>query len=181
MFARRWLVVGCSVLALCVALGSATTAVAGPTPYRYQGQRLHFAGEPQMIAAINSIGFAMAYPLASDGHVRAAEIHLNAALRFVTCTHAQRDLNGALQMLNAFRYRGDRGALALALQKTECALSEAQQDRLAAQTVYRPQLPQFVPQPYPPVAYPPVYPVPYRNNGLTISKGAFSISIPFNR
>jgi len=133
-----------------------------------------------MIAAINSIGIAMTYPLASEPHVRSAEIHINAALRFVTCPHVQSDLNAALQMLNAFRYRGDRGALTAALQRTECALREAQQDRLE-QTVYRPQLPQLVPQPYPPVAYPPVYPVPYRNNGLTISKGAFSITIPLNR
>jgi hypothetical protein len=177
MVARRWLAVGCSVLALTVLFGSANSAVAGPTPYRYQGQRVHFAGEPNMIAAINSIGIAMAYPLSSEVHLRAAELHLNTALRFVSCPHAQRDLNGALQMLNAFRYRGDRGALAAALQRTECALHEAQQDRLAATTVYRPVLP----QPYPPVAYPPAYPVPLRNQGLTISKGAFSITIPLGR
>lgn len=182
---RRLLLVGCTMLSLGVGLGSVNTAVAGHAPYRYQGQRVHFAGEANMIAAINSIGVAMAYPLQSEVHVRAAEIHLNAALRYVSCPHVQRDLNGALQMLNAFRYRGDRGALAAALQRTECALREAQQDRLDAQTVYRPALPQvvpqFVPQPYPPVAYPPAYPVPFRNNGLTISKGAFSITIPLNR
>jgi hypothetical protein len=181
MLTRRFIAVGCAVLALCVAFGSASAAVAGHAPYRYQGQRVHFAGEANMIAAINSIGIAMAHPLASEGHVRAAEVHLNQALRFADCQHVQGDLNAALQMLNAFRYRGDRGALAAALQRTECALHEAQEHRLTAQTVYRPQLPQFIPQSYPPVAYPPVYPVPYRNNGLTISKGAFSITIPLNR
>lgn len=174
---RRLLLVGCSVLVLSLGVGTLNTAVAGPAPYRYQGQRVHFAGEPQMIAAINSIGIAMAYPLSSEAHVRAAEIHLQTALRLSNCSHVQGDLNAALQMLNAFRYRGDRGALAAALQRTECALREAQEDRLSAQTVYRP----VVPQPYPPVAYPTAYPVPFRNNGLTISKGAFSITIPLGR
>jgi len=130
-----------------------------------------------MIGAINAIGRAMTYPLASEGHVRAAELHINTALRFVNNPHTQSDLNGALQMLNAFRYRGDRGALAMARERTECALNEAQQARLAAQTVYRPVLP----QPYPVVAYPPAYSVPFRNNGLTISRGAFSITIPLGR
>jgi hypothetical protein len=106
---RRLLLVGCTMLSLSVGLGSVNTAVAGHAPYRYQGQRVHFAGEANMIAAINSIGVAMAYPLQSELHVRAAEMHLNAALRFSTCAHVAGDLNGALQMLNAFRYRGDRG------------------------------------------------------------------------
>ncbi len=177
MFARRWLVVGCSVLALSIAFGSASSAFAGHAPYVYQGPRLHFVGEAQMIAAINSIGFAMAYPVASEGYVRAAELQLNTALRFVNNRDSASDLNAALQMLNAFRYRGDRGALAAALQRTECALADAQQAQRAAQTVYRPVLP----QPYPVVAYPPAYPVPFRNNGLTLSRGAFSITIPLGR
>lgn len=177
MITRRIVAVGCAALALSVLFGLTNSAVAGHTAYVYQGQRLHFAGEPQMIAAINAIGRAMAFPRASEAHVHAAELQLNAALRFVNNPRSQRDLNGALQMLNAFRYRGDHGALVIARQRTEWALAEAQHARVGGHTVYHPVLP----QPYPPVVYPPAYPVPLRNQGLTISKGAFSITIPLGR
>ncbi len=174
MLSRKMTVIGSVVLALSVVLDSTSSAVAAPTPYVYQGTRLHFAGEPQLIAAINSLGWAMAYPLSSEVHVNAAELQIKLALRFLNNRHEQAELNGALHMLNAFRYRGDRAALGWALQRTECALADAQQTRLAARQVYRPVLP----QPYPAPVYGPVYPASYAQRGLTIQRGAFSITIP---
>lgn len=197
MLVRRFSVVGCLMAALGLLLGSASSAVAGPGPHRYgapnvyPGQNFYpganpyaarplpCVGEANLIVAINAMNQALRIPQHQEVALNAAEYQIKMALRIQECNHVQRDLNGALQMLNAYRYRRDPAALQAALARTECALNELREHCLAEQQALRPVLPP--PVVYPPVAYPPVYPVPYQNRSLTISKGSFSITIPLNR
>jgi hypothetical protein len=163
--------VGCLVAVLSIGAGS---AVAAPRNF-YPGRPLPCAGEANLVVAINAINHALISPQIGDVQVNAAEYQIKMALRIQECLHVQRDLNGALQMLNAYRYGRNPAALRKALEKTECALNELREDCLAKQQAYLPEMPQ------PPVVYQPAYPVPYQNRSLTISKGAFSITIPLNR
>ncbi len=189
MSVRRLSVVGCLLAALGLLLGSASSAVANPghhgygarnvyaVPNAYPVQQLPCAGESNLMVAINAMNQALRIPQHQEVALNAAEYQIKMALRIQECNHVQRDLNGALQMLNAYRYRRDPAALQAALARTECALNELREHCLAEQQAIRPMLP----PPPPPVVYPSVYPVPYQNRSLTISKGAFSITIPLNR
>ena len=189
MLVCRLSVVGCLIAALGLLLGSASSAVAGPGHQGYGArnvnamsnvypvQPLPCAGEANLVVAINAMNQALQIPPHREVALNAAEYQIKMALRIQECSHVQRDLNGALQMLNAYRLRRDPTALQAALERTESALNELREDCLAQQQALRPVLP----LPPPPVVYPPVYPVPYQNRSLTISKGSFSITIPLNR
>jgi hypothetical protein len=177
MSVRTLSVVGSLVVALGLVVGTSNSAAAAPLPRVFPGQPLSCPGEANLVVAINAINRALQFPQLGDVQINAAVYQIEMALRIQDCLHVQRDLNKALQMLNAYRYRRDPAALQIALERTECALNELREDCLAKQQVYRPGYP----QPQPPVVYPVAYPVPVQNRSLTIAKGAFSITIPLGR
>ncbi|MDX1962846.1 MAG: hypothetical protein SFX18_06820 [Pirellulales bacterium] len=99
--------------------------------FHYRGQRVHFAGEEPMIAALYAINRAANHPLASEGHVRAARAELRVALRHVCDPRAASALHGAVESIQAFCATGNRGELQSAFVLVQQGLAIEQQHRLA--------------------------------------------------
>jgi hypothetical protein len=194
-------------LAVLMTLVAVTTVcTAAPAQAQYRGERIGFAGEGAMIEAINAMSRAHHNPLASIGHVRAAQGHLRTALRVLNNQSALFQLQAAAASLDSFSVTGDRFALQNAMQHTEQALAMEQQTRLVPRGFQprvhgrpdcdHPHQPGFPsgPVPYSSGYFPgasSTYPYPYGfdapvphvvpatpRGGISFQRGPFSITIP---